>query len=923
MPPESGAEPKGLVTLPTGLVTFLFSDIEGSTQRWEAHRDAMQAAVDRHDEILRTAIQTHKGYIFKTVGDAFCAAFASVADGVAAAIAAQREIASEDFSAVDGVRVRMGLHVGEVSEHRGDYFGPDVNRVARLMSIGHGGQVLISSAVQELIEGSLPNGLSLVDLGLRRLKDLTQPEQVWQLTAAGLPSEFPPLNSLDARPNNLPVHVTALIGRERDLNDLKTLIGRHHLVTIAGSGGVGKTRVALQLGAELIDRFADGVWFADLAPITDPELVSSVIAKVLGMTQVEGRRVDEAIWQWLRRKKLLLILDNCEHLLEAVASIADAIMRHCPDVQMVATSRQALGISGEVVHRLPSLATPDTAVGLQTTEALKYGAIALFVDRAQAADTHFSLGDNNAAIVAEICRHLDGIPLAIELAAARVKVLSIPNLAQRLNERFKILTGGSRTALPRQKTLAALIDWSYNLLTPQEQTLFNRVSIFAGGFSLDAATAVCSGEGLDEIDILDLLSSLTDKSLVVADTAGEQERYRLLESTRAYASEKLGVAGDRERLARRHAGYFREQAQEADKRYGIGSTLEWVADVELELDNYRAALEWTLTRGADAVVGGAIAGSLALLWHRGGLLTEGKYWIECALGRLRATEYPLVVARLFLAVSFLYSGKRTYEAAEKALTLYESLGNRRWAARAQRSAASGLFQMGRLEEASKKNLQALEPSRECGDAYLASCLELQGVIAYHRGDIATGRELLTQALATYRAIGNEFGSNNTLLRIAELEFADGNPQEALRLMGQTPELDTRRGVDRVALAVRQSNSIGYRIALGDLEGARRSAREAVQLAQRTQMKQVSAWVLQHLALLKALCEDVHTATRLLGYVDAQLRELDEDRQATEKWGYEKLMVTLREHLSEAEIKELAAEGAAWSEDQAVEEALKV
>jgi predicted ATPase/class 3 adenylate cyclase len=595
---------------PTGTVAFLFTDIEGSAQRWESHRRAMDDAVKRHDTLLRDAIDQHNGYVFKAVGDAFCVAFARVSDAVTTAFEAQRALSAEDFSAVGGLTIRIGLHAGEASERNGDYFGPAVNRVARLMSIGHGGQILLSGVTRDLAHTDLPAGASLLDLGSHRLKDLSEPEHLWQLTIEGLAAEFPALKSLDTIPNNLPVQPTSFRGRERDLEEVASLLSQHKLLTLFGSGGVGKTRLALQVGAEILDQNPDGVWLADFAPITDPELVSSVIAKEIGMPQVEGRRIDESIPQWLRRKKLLLILDNCEHVLEPVAAITNAVIRSCPEVRLLATSRQALGVSGEVVHRLPSLGIPERLARLSSGESIEYGAIALFVDRAKAADTRFILTDDSAPIVAEICRRLDGIPLAIELAAARVKILSIPNLAQRLNERFKILTGGSRSALPRQKTLGALIDWSYDLLTPQEQMLFSRVGIFAGGFSLDAATAVCSGEDLDEIGILDLLTSLTDKSLVIAETAGEQERYHLLESTRAYALEKLTAVGAREQLAQRHAEYFRNQAQEAEERSGTGSTLAWRATVERELDNYRAVLEWALKDRRDTVLGGAVAGAL-------------------------------------------------------------------------------------------------------------------------------------------------------------------------------------------------------------------------------------------------------------------------------------------------------------------------
>jgi predicted ATPase/class 3 adenylate cyclase len=539
--------------LPTGAVTFAFTDIEGSTTCWDRDRAAMQEAVRRHDSIMRAAITEHGGHIFKTVGDGFCAAFTHPADALAAMLDAQQKLAAEDFAGVDGLRVRMALHTGSADERDGDYFGPAPNRVARLLAIGYGGQILMSGVTRDLAHDGLPDGAALIDLGSHRLRDLAEPEHVWQLTIAGLRAEFPALRSLDARPNNLPVQSTSFVGREQDIADVIELLERHRLLTLVGSGGVGKTRLAVHVGGELLDRYPDGVWFVDLAPISDPELVSSVTGQALGMSQQQGQRVDEAIAQWLKRKKLLIVFDNCEHVLEPVAQLAESILAAAPDVRILATSRQALNIAGESAHQLPSLPLPADIERLTADEALQYGAIVLFVDRARAANTRFTLTDDTASIVAEICRRLDGIPLAIELAAARIKVLSIPNLAQRLNERFKILTGGSRTALPRQKTLGALIDWSYDLLTPQEQLLFTRVGIFAGGFSLDAATAVCSGEDLDEIEILDLLASLIHKSLLVADTSGEHERYSLLESTRAYALEKLTAAGAHEQFARRHA----------------------------------------------------------------------------------------------------------------------------------------------------------------------------------------------------------------------------------------------------------------------------------------------------------------------------------------------------------------------------------
>jgi predicted ATPase/class 3 adenylate cyclase len=643
------------VSLPTGTVTFLFSDIEGSTERWEKHHDAMKAAVARHEKLVRLAISRHDGYIFKTVGDAFCSAFTTAPNAVNAALDAQRALSTEDFSAVHGLRVRMGLHTGYAEERDADYFGPAVNRVTRLMSIGHGGQVLLSGATHELVQNEAPRETKFTDLGSHRLKDLAQPEHVWQLTVKGLPAEFPRLNSLDTLPNNLPIQVTSFRGREQDLEDLKMHLVEHRLVTLFGAGGVGKTRLAAQLGAEVLDRFPDGVWIADLAQITDAELVSSVVAKTLGVSQAHMRLIDESMTQSLKRKQLLLVLDNCEHVLEAAAALADTIHRHCPNVRILATSRQALGVSGEKVLRLASLAVPEKAANLDPAAACTFGAVALFVDRASLVDQSFRLGDDNASIVSDICRRLDGIPLAIELAAARVKVMSIPTLAQRLNERFEILTGGSRTALPRQKTLSALFDWSYDLLSPEERVLFNRVAIFAGGFTLDAAALVCGGDGIEPRDVLDLIASLADKSLVVVDTSGAQERYRMLESTRQYALAKLTASGERESLARKHADYFCGVAQKAERGFGEMPLSEWLARLELEVENFRAAMDWALVRGQDVALGGSVAGALEMFWWHGGVEAEGFRWIEAALHKIDETKHADVAVQLHRALALLMS----------------------------------------------------------------------------------------------------------------------------------------------------------------------------------------------------------------------------------------------------------------------------
>ncbi|HKE37530.1 MAG TPA: NB-ARC domain-containing protein [Candidatus Baltobacteraceae bacterium] len=710
------------------------------------------------------------------------------------------------------------------------------------------------------------------------------------------------------RPDNLPIARTSFIGRERDVAEVKELLDRRALVTLAGSGGVGKTRLALQVGTELIDRYPDGVWFVDLAPLSDPELVYSVTAQALGMNQQADRPIDQAISAWLKRKKLLLIFDNCEHVVAPVAALTASILHTAPDVRVLATSRHTLEVGGEAAYRVSSLEVRE--------------AIALFVDRATAADTRFTLTNDIAPIVADMCRRLDGIPLAIELAAARVKVLTIPHLAERLNERFKILTGGSRDALPRQKTLTALIDWSYDLLTPQEQLFFARLGIFAGGFGIDAATNVCGGDGLDEFDILDLLGSLTDKSLVVADTSGERERYRLLESTAAYALEKLRVSGDRDALARRHAEFFRAQAEGASERYGTGSIFLWLSDVELELDNDRAALAWALTLGNDAVLGGAIAGALSALWANASLVVEGRYWVGLALERVSEAEQPRVAARLWYALSALSAGKRAHEPAERSMRLYASIDDARWSARAQRNVALALYQMGHLDEAKATVEDALTISRSSQDIWNAAlCLDTQGTVELVRGDVRAARELFAQALAAFKALETEFGTSLVLCSMAELEFTYGHPNQALRAISEALEIQLR-GKNATLIAISHNNSAAYRIALGDLQGSRESAREGLRMARQVRNEETIAVALQHLSVLAALGGDARRGAHLLGYVDRQYTGLGIQREQTEQWGYDKLIATLRDTLSANEIETLEAEGAAWSEEQAVEEALK-
>ncbi len=505
-----------MADLPTGTVTFLFTDIEGSTTRWEHQRAAMQAALARHDDILRAAIEAHEGHVFKTVGDAFYAVFTSAPDALEAALAAQSPLQAEAWSEdVDTLRVRMALHTGTVQQRDGDYFGPPLNRVARLLSAGHGGQVLLSHVTRELVRDYLPPGAELRDLGEHRLKDLIRPEHVFQLVAPDLPADFQPLRTLDNRPNNLPLQLTPFIGRERELEVVRERLAQPdmRLLTLSGPGGTGKTRLGLQVAADLLDTFPDGVWFVNLAPISDPALVMPTIAATLGIAEVAGQSLLDTLKWYLRDKQMLLVLDNFEQVLPA-APVVNDLLAAAPGLKVLVTSRALLGIYGEHDVAVPPLALPDLRRLPPLERLSQYEAVRLFIERAQAAKSDFAITGENAPAVAEICVRLDGLPLAIELAAARIRLLPPQALLQRLSSRLKLLTGGRRDLPARHQTLRGAIEWSYSLLDPVEQTLFARLAVFVGGRTLEAVEAVCNADGDLEVDVLDGLASLVDKSLV-------------------------------------------------------------------------------------------------------------------------------------------------------------------------------------------------------------------------------------------------------------------------------------------------------------------------------------------------------------------------------------------------------------------------
>jgi predicted ATPase/class 3 adenylate cyclase len=652
---------------PTGTLTFLFTDIEGSTKLWERDSSVMQVALARHDEILRSAIEERGGYVFKTVGDAFCCAFPTAPDALEAALDAQRLLLEERWGESAPLRVRMALHTGAAEERDGDYFGPPLNRVARLLSAAHGGQVLLSLPTQELVRDQLPAGTTLRDLGEHRLKDLFRPERVFQVLASGLPSEFPSLRTLNAYRNNLSLQPTPLIGRKREVAEVyeRLLRPEVRLLTLTGVGGTGKTRLGLQAAAELTEQFEDGVFFVSLAAIRDPQLVVPAMAATLGVKEAGGQPLLESVEDSLGEKHILLMVDNFEQVIEA-APVVTELLSTASNLKVLATSRIPLRLYGEHEYAVPPLALPDPERLPSVERLTHYEAVRLFVERAQAAKADFSVTNESAPAVAQICYRLDGLPLAIELAAARIKVLSPQKMLGRLGNRLKLLTGGARDLPERQRTLRSTIEWSYGLLGEGEKVLFARLSVFAGGRTMEAIEAICDAEGDLPVDVLDGLSSLVDKSLLKQEEgAGGEPRFVMLETIHEFAREKLQESEESEDIRRLHAEYFLALAEEAEPAVEGAQQPVWLERLEEEHDNMRRALSWSLGQGQDSELALRMSAALGEFWYLRGYFGEGRRWLEEALAKSGRTP-TAARARALQRVSWLAFQQGDLDRAEEA-----------------------------------------------------------------------------------------------------------------------------------------------------------------------------------------------------------------------------------------------------------------
>jgi predicted ATPase/class 3 adenylate cyclase/DNA-binding CsgD family transcriptional regulator len=752
--------------LPTGTVTLLLADVEGSTRLWETQPEEMTAAIARLNRTVSETIAAHDGVrpVEQGEGDSFVAAFARASDAVAAALELQR-------APFAPIRLRIGVHTGEIQlRDEGNYAGPTINRTARLRDLGHGGQTLLSGTTEDLVAERLPADSWLTDLGTHPLRDLPRPERVAQLCHPDLVNEFPPLRiSKAVISQRLPAQLTSFVGRDAELAQVQELLGENRLLTLTGAGGAGKTRLAIQLAAQLSGEFGDGVWYVDLAPITDPELVPLTVARAFGLPDQPGRSTMDTLTRFIADRQMLVVLDNCEHLLDASAALVVALLEGCPGLRLLTTSREPIGVAGEVSWRVPSLSLTDEA-------------IELFTDRARRARHDFAATDDNAAVVAEICARLDGLPLAIELAAARVRALSLSEILESLHDRFRLLTGGARTAVRRQQTLRASVDWSHALLTEPERVLFRRLAVFLGGFDLDAAQAVAGSGEVERYQVLDQLSLLVDKSLVVADDSRGRTRYRLLETVRQYAQEKLGESGEADAVRSRHRDYFTSLAAAVDAPAG-GDYEQCLDQAEIEIDNLRAAFSWS-RENSDTALALTLASSLQPLWQARGRLREGRAWFDAVLTRevARDAEVAAAIRARALAdkagIDLMFGAPDSAEQAQQAATLAREVDDPAVLARAL--TACGYTAAYNAELAGEYFAEAAELARESGDRWsLTQILAWQANSAIAAGDPIAARVAAEEGRDLADAIGDGFNSRHCRIGLGVVQMWQGDPAGAL------------------------------------------------------------------------------------------------------------------------------------------------
>ncbi len=863
--------------LPTGTVTFLFTDIEGSTRLLEELGDRYHSVNEDHLTLVGGAITGAGGTVVRTEGDAFFAVFSSAIDAVGAAVEAQLRLGSHAWPDAVVLKVRMGLHTGLGTLGGEDYVGLDVHRAARLADAAHGGQIVVAESTHALVREDLSEQISFLDLGAHKLKDLSRTEPVYQVLHPLLPAEFPPLRHVEGFPNNLPVELSSFLGREETLRGVQEAMDASRLVTLIGPGGVGKTRLALQVAADRVERHPDGVWLVELAGLADPDLVPQAVRSALGIPEQAGRSAVATLTGYLERRDVLLALDNCEHLIDATAGLVETVLAASPGVRVLATSREPLNIRGEVTWPVPpmTLPPPDDAVVIGNPPE----AVALFVERARGGDPAFNLTEGNARSIANICRHLDGLPLAIELAAARVRALSVEDIATRLENRLAVLSAGSRTAVPRQQTLKATVEWSYDLLGGTERILFTRLSVFAGSFDLSAAEDVGAGGDIERHQVLDLLTGLVDKSLFAVVHDEKAVRYRLLETIRNYARSRLAETSEMPQVEEAHTRWAVGFAEQAGEQIIGPEMRSWLRRIRVTFDDLRAVLDRSIARG-DAETGLRLLTDLEV-YFVGNAVREGSYWLD----RLLATgEVDLkLLARALTLRGELLAFQGDVDSAvpelERSLELFETIDY---------------------------------PS---GQAFAQIIL---GIAVWGRSEPERVRQLFASSLEPLQTSGNLAGVVRCLFALAMWEFEFGDLTEAARFVSQLEALGDKSGVPLIKAHAAETHALAAHFA-GDREQARLRFLEAIAHHRKTGFIQCLAHCIEHIALWTIDTGSADQAAILLGSVETLRQEhVGTAVPPFERIWHDQAITAARQQLGAPAFERLFSEGSQTGPDEATE-----
>jgi predicted ATPase/class 3 adenylate cyclase len=906
-----------------GTFAFLFTDIEGSTALLQRVRDSAYVQILAvHHAVIRSALADHGGREVDTAGDGFFAVFSSPRDCVAAALDMQRVLAASNWPGGEPVRVRMGVHCGQAEQMATGLVGVDVHRAARITAVAHGGQVVVSETAAALVSDALPPGASLRDLGLHRLKDLGRPLQLFQLCGPGLQDEFPSLRSLGspALPNNLPGELTAFVGRDLEMTEVRALVESNRLVTLAGAGGAGKTRLGLQVAADFLDGSGDGVWLVELAPVTDEDAVAAAVAEALRIPLQSGRPAVDVVADALAPQDILIVLDNCEHLIGGCAKTADALLRRCPRVHLIATSREPLGIGGETIYRVPSLSLPAADQSYDEAAVASSDAVALLTARAEAQGVSLAIDASSGPLMVTVCRNLDGMPLAIELAAARLRSMSLVDLAARLDQRFRLLTGGSRSASHRQQTLLAAITWSYSLLTSAEQVLLRRLAVFAGGFDLAGAEAVCGFGAVDALDIAVLLGSLVDKSLVAAEPADGTVRYRLLESIRLFAADRLADAGAAEAAAAAaaHCAHYLDLAETAAPYLFTQDRRLWRTRLDVDQPNIRRAVAYATAQpdGTSLVLRFGVA--LWRYWATRYAGEEASRLLVPALSRPDAAAEPALFAEALVAAARAIVATdlpASLQLAEQAAEVAGTLGDERVLILSLGTLCMATYSAGNIERARHVGEESVTRARRLGNDMLLGMSLRAYLLAV---DPAESAELYTEALACTERAG-DLGTNaalhnnagNACLERGDFDGASAHLQTAIEAADASGHPSpTARG--NLGCVLR---------AQGDLDGALSMFKDALRLSRRVGDNRSKAFIVHGLALLAGDQGDWQRAAMLHGAAQTLLDKTGHPWESADAHDRQESLDRIAAALGQPALRQALAQGGVLSFEQVTDLAL--